>query len=195
MWGRTTPQQTHGSAWCWLGEQCCRHGQRDSTWLTRVTYDCATLCLWQKSTWAVLPSQLAGTNHTLLLSPRAGTSCPTGRMALGGRRPGRMAGTATTMSSWTWEASSSHMAQVQCHHPWCPTSPAAPWSLLLAPASLQPLAHQDPEVALWDTQKLQIDGRISSLRKVCCTGREMWRDLVSLSLISPCNYYLFALFS
>lgn len=41
------------------------------------------------------------TDRALLLSPRAGTSCPSGRTGRGRRRPGRMAGTATTMSSWT----------------------------------------------------------------------------------------------
>lgn len=215
MWGRKTLQKTHGSAWHWVGEQRCRHGERDSTLLVCVTYSfvlCASgrnlqwlpsppswevVTCWDSNarghcSWGWAPMQVtaqsrglmgwystwthnmaphsataqqAHTNHTLLLLPRAGTSCPTGKMGQGGRRPGRMAGMATTMSSWTWEASSSHMDQVQCHHPWCSTSLAAPWS-----SPLQPLAHQDPNIALCDSQKLQIYGRTSSLWRVCCTA-------------------------
>lgn len=76
----------------------------------------------------------AGTNRAPLFSPRAGTSCPSGRMGRAGRRPGRTAGTAMTTSSWTWEPSSSHMGQVQCYRPWCPAylQPHSPCSSIPA---------------------------------------------------------------
>lgn len=68
-------------------------------------------------------AQETGTNCALLLLPRAGTSSHSGRTGRGRRRPGRTAGTAMTTSSWTWEDSSLHMGQVQCHHPRCPAPP------------------------------------------------------------------------
>lgn len=103
-----------------------------------------------------------GTNHALLLLPRAGTSCLSGRTGPGGRRPGRTAGMAMTTSSWTWEASSLHTGQVGCHHPWCSAPPAAPWPLPQHPFS--PWHVRTLIVALCDAPKLQIDGRISSLQ-------------------------------
>lgn len=91
----------------------------------------------------------AGTNRALLLSPRAGTSCPSGRTGRGGRRPGRMAGMATTTSSWTWEPSSSRMGQVQCHRPRCLAPLAAPGPL--PPVSLQPWHVRT--LKIWATPK------------------------------------------
>lgn len=90
-----------------------------------------------------------------------------GQAALLGERDGQEGGLAERLAR-LWQRAHGHESLL--HRIWArynatvlgvplTYSPIAP-----APASLQPLAHQDPDVALCDTPKLQRDGRISSLR-------------------------------
>lgn len=51
------PMEFHGTGW---ESSAAGMGRGTSTLLTPATHNCGTLCLWQKSTWVVLPSQLGG---------------------------------------------------------------------------------------------------------------------------------------